>query len=533
MSWAGNNGGGGGDPYRSSSHRSDPDSTGRRSSDAVPPPGGPYGSREPRGECVEVSVAGAKLRDMDLFSKSDPFVVLYVRRPGEDGAAVGGGVGATADVGGGAGAWGASAAPPDGWDSPPAGGGGGTRGVSESLPPASSLSRSSASSGGRVKSASHRMSSATSGLLGGRGGGGGSGTSGGAVASPSILPPDLVDYTTPSGELWRYAGRTETVWNDLDPIFITKFYLPHGTDADGMVRLRFVVYDQDDESGSFKRQDFIGMAEVELSGLLRASAAGATRLMLADKKQRVSKKLGALLLAAQPLSVSPPVHRLELGLLFTSGCEFPQGESIFFVLSRRLRGVPTTSSTVATHDGEGASWTRVHRSGPMIAPPTVRDEFRFQDVALTEEQLCAGDRRRPLRLEVYVHRHKGDHVRVAATAPFSLAALEGGAGGGRGASGTPTGVGRLVLLATDAGWVAGGEIVANTHIVRREGAGGGAAGEGRTHPASWLGGGGGRPRSARDGGASEIVFRVSKLTWTRKGTTSGGGLLQKFKSTKF
>lgn len=526
MSWTGNNGGG--DPFRSTSHRSDPDSTGRRSSDATPPPGGPYGSREPRGECVEVSVAGEKLRDMDLFSKSDPFVVLYVRRPGEDVTALAAGEGATVEGGAGA----ASVA--DGWDSP---GGGGSRGYSDSLPPASSLSRSTASSGGRVKSASHRMSSATSGLLSGRGGGGlggGSGASGRAVASPSLLPPDLVDYITPSGELWRYAGRTETVWNDLDPIFITKFYLPYATEADTMVRLRLVVYDQDDESGSFKRQDFIGMAEVELAGLLRASAAGATQLTLADKKQRVSKKLGALLLAAQPLNVTLPVHRLELGLLFTAGCEFPPNESIFFVLSRRLRGVPANTSAAATHDGEGASWTRVHRSGPMIAPLTVRDEFRFQDVALTEEQLCAGDRRRPLRLEVYVHRHKGDHVRVAATAPFSLAALEGGAGGGRGASGTPTGVGRLVLLATEVGWVAGGEIVANTHIVRREGTGGGGAGEGRTHPASWLGGGGGRPRSSREGGgASEIVFRVSKLTWTRKGTTSGGGLLQKFKSTKF
>lgn len=519
MSWAGNNGGAGGDPFRSSSLRSDPDSTGRRSSDALPP-AGPYGSREPRGECVEVSVAGEKLRDMDLFSKSDPFVVLYVRRPGDDGAA-GGLVGATAE--------GAGGSPADGWDSP----GGGARGFSESLPPASSLSRSTASSsGGRVKSASHRMSSATSGLLGGRGGGGGSGPTGGPMASSSLLPPDLVDYTTPSGELWRYAGRTETVWNDLDPIFITKFYLLYASQADTMVRLRLVVYDQDDESGSFKRQDFIGMAEVELAGLLRSSAAGAARLTLADKKQRVSKKLGALFLAAQPLNVTIPVHRLELGLVFTSGCEFPPNESIFFVLSRRLRGVPASTTASATHEGEGASWTRVHRSGPMIAPPTVRDEFRFQDVALTEEQLCAGDRRRPLRLEVYVHRHKGDHVRVAATAPFSLAALEGGAGGGRGAAGTPTGVGRLVLLATEAGWVAGGEIVANTHIVRREGTGGGGGGEGRTHPASWLGGGGGRPRSSREGGgASEVVFRVSKLSWTRKGTTSGGGLLQKFKST--
>eukprot|EP00170_Pyropia_yezoensis_P006308 contig_25662_g6327 len=140
------------------------------------------------------------------------------------------------------------------------------------------------------------------------------------MASSSLLPPDLVDYTTPSGELWRYAGRTETVWNDLDPIFITKFYLPYASQADTMVRLRLVVYDQDDESGSFKRQDFIGMAEVELAGLLRSSAAGAARLTLADKKQRVSKKLGALFLAAQPLNVTIPVHRLELGLVFTSGC---------------------------------------------------------------------------------------------------------------------------------------------------------------------------------------------------------------------
>jgi len=506
--WGGYNGGdpgGSSSPLRSTSLRSDQSGGDRRSSDAGGGPH-PYGSREPRGECVEISIAGYKFRDMDFFSKSDPFVVLYVRRPGEDGSDVTGPGGAGDDGGNGDRAG---------------------RGLSASLPPLSAVL-----SGGRAKSASHRPSSGVSGALFGSSGGA-TASAGGAMASNSLLPPDLVDYVTPSGELWRYAGRTETVWNDLDPLFIAKFYLPAGAQSDAMVRLRFVVYDQDDESGTFKRQDFIGMAEIELAALLRGSAAGVARLPLADKRQRASRKLGTLLLAAQPLSVATPVHRLELGLVFTAGCEFPSGEQIFFVLSRRLRGIPATT---ATFEGDGVTWTRVHRSGPMIAPVAVKDEFRFQDVALTEEQLCAGDRRRPLRLEIYVHRHNGDHVRVASTAPFTLTALEGGAGGGRGASSTPTGAGPLALMASEAGWVAGGEIVANTHIVQRGGPASsmGSGAEGRTHPPSWLGGGGGRPASTRGGagGASEIVFRVSKLSWTRKGNSSGGGLLQKFKTTK-
>lgn len=63
---------------------------------------------------------------------------------------------------------------------------------------------------------------------------------------------------------FHLVGRTETVWDNLNPDFVTKFYLPFATEEDQNARILLECYDQDSKDNEIvsqdylKRQDFIG-----------------------------------------------------------------------------------------------------------------------------------------------------------------------------------------------------------------------------------------------------------------------------------
>lgn len=379
----------------------------------------------PVGRCVELSMSGHNLRDMDWFSKSDPFVVLFVR-------------------------------------------------------------------GGQGGYGSNMEGNTTN---------------------------DLLRKTTvPLGnrDEWRCIGQTEVVWNELSPHWVKKFYLPYQRSIQKAVRLRFEIFDQDDESGNLDKQDFLGIAECDLVQITRVKPR-IKSMTLMDRKLKEKKKLGSLIVSAEVIEATSPPHMVDVRFLFTVGCEMPHKESVFYVLSRAVSGAPEL-------------WTRIHRSGAMEPPKNwATAEFGFQDVSLTEEQLTAGDNERPLRIELYINRNNGSHMLAGRSQEFTLGALDTKRDGNR----YP-----LVPDPKSGAGLERGEITVNTQFVQRSRS---KPREQKSQTERFYAGANGN----RNGDAhmarrltplvglanSVIIFRAAKLNWSlSKG--GGRGILDRLKTTR-
>jgi len=63
-------------------------------------------------------------------------------------------------------------------------------------------------------------------------------------------------------------GRTETIEDDLNPIFKRKIYVDWN--PPGVVELQFAVYDVDEEADALKNKDLIGMMDIKLGDIILA-----------------------------------------------------------------------------------------------------------------------------------------------------------------------------------------------------------------------------------------------------------------------
>jgi len=68
---------------------------------------------------------------------------------------------------------------------------------------------------------------------------------------------------------WEEIGSTETVKDDNNPVFKKSFILDYYPDK--IQNLRFLIFDMDDESEEWKKNDFIGYMEKSITALLSGS----------------------------------------------------------------------------------------------------------------------------------------------------------------------------------------------------------------------------------------------------------------------
>lgn len=218
-----------------------------------------------------------------------------------------------------------------------------------------------------------------------------------------------------AGAQWRYVGETEVVWDALSPIFVGKLRLPW--DLCDRLNARFEVFDMDNSDSPLEKQDFLGAVEVPLNEVTNARNVS---LALRDKRGRSRGAHGALRVCTDRYLYSPATEArtFTLRVVFGAMSGVPGGTRIFYVLSR---GAPLAVGPSA-NSNEIPGWEYMHRSGALQAP-TVRRDWAFQDATLREESLTSGDPQRLLRLELYLHRANGTHLRVGATNTFSLAEL--------------------------------------------------------------------------------------------------------------
>ena len=75
----------------------------------------------------------------------------------------------------------------------------------------------------------------------------------------------------PGSNEYQDYGRTEIIWDNLNPDFQKKFIMEYHFEVHQM--LRFLVYDVDDETFSnLDKQDFLGMIDCSLGEIVTGQA---------------------------------------------------------------------------------------------------------------------------------------------------------------------------------------------------------------------------------------------------------------------
>lgn len=231
------------------------------------------------------------------------------------------------------------------------------------------------------------------------------------TAHPPTNGPDRTSFA-PN---WHYMAETEVVWNTLSPSFVTKFRIPWALRA--RFTARFEVYDMDAHDAPLTKQDFLGALEVPLHAI---TAVRNSLYTLCDKRGRVRPAFGELRICVDRYAFAAVPRQLTLRVVFSPGAGIPAGTQIFFVISR---GAPL--SLDSTDGARMPGWEHLHRSGALTAPAD-RREWTFQDASLREDAITAGDPDRLLKLELFLHRSNGAHLRICATPTFSLRTLRSG-----------------------------------------------------------------------------------------------------------
>jgi len=301
-------------------------------------------------QCIQLSLGGRNLKDLDFLSKSDPFVVLYVRD--EDAALAG---------------------------------------FCEDMRDALV---SVASSGGQLNNSMSVVGS------------------GGTTPSKVTCKADLV---TSAG--WTLLGKTETVWDNLDPDFVSKFYFPSGAPEANEISIRAVFYDEDNDDRDLSKHDLIGFCEFKLREVLLK---GTLQVQLMNAKGKPDPKCGMGYFVGEELDVAKAkVRQFDIEVCFGPDCHIPRGtrgpREMFFILKRLAKGSPSSI------DGTNA-WISTYRSGKATPPINPGQEFRFQECNIDSLALYADDEERPFRLELYIYNKKGNHL-LAGTAEMTLKLL--------------------------------------------------------------------------------------------------------------
>ena len=190
-----------------------------------------------------------------------------------------------------------------------------------------------------------------------------------------------LDICFADGDRWSTIGRTETRQNDLNPTWAKLFLIEFHFES--VQYLKVEVYDQDSSSpDKLKDQDFIGSTEFTLGQLMGAEGQSGSFPLCRGKS--TVKHQGSLLVRAEEANVSGETVGLCLCASGLANMDGFFGKSDPFLVISRLR----------EDDG---SWMQVHKT------ETIDNNLnpRWKRIELPLQQLCNGDHKRPLRIQVF------------------------------------------------------------------------------------------------------------------------------------
>lgn len=188
---------------------------------------------------------------------------------------------------------------------------------------------------------------------------------------------------------WTEIGRTEIVANNLNPQFVTKIYTSYNFEQQEF--LKFIVYDCDTSFQSsdaskidLSKQDFEGMAETSLAGIISSSVKGPWVGSLVSHR---GKPRGEIIIIAEELAKS----NYDVAAAFR--------------ISNLLHGNRTRPFLRFSKLREDGGYTPCYRS--EVAKGSLYPVFKNVNTSLL--QLCNGDVYRPIKVELFDWERNGSH----------------------------------------------------------------------------------------------------------------------------
>ncbi|KAF1795759.1 Copine [Phytophthora cactorum] len=187
-----------------------------------------------------------------------------------------------------------------------------------------------------------------------------------SLSAKSLKDRDIISKSDPfavlyvkSGSGWTKLGKTEAKKDDLNPTWAKLFLVEYHFES--VQQLKVEVYDQDSSSpDKLKDQDFIGGAEFTLGQLMGAPA------------------------RAEEAKASSEAVRFRFSATSLANMDGMFSKSDPFLVISRLRE-------------DGQSWTQVHRTETI--DNNLNPNWRVFELPM--QQLCNGDPKRPLSLQVF------------------------------------------------------------------------------------------------------------------------------------
>eukprot|EP01047_Picozoa_sp_COSAG01_P050518 COSAG01_NODE_5116_length_4457_cov_5.704161_4_plen_530_part_00 len=200
--------------------------------------------------------------------------------------------------------------------------------------------------------------------------------------------PMVVVRSEESPGVWREVGKTETIWDNLNPKFSTAFKVSYYFEREQ--NFRFECYDIDDESqrGNLAAQDFIGAtAAVRLSEIVTC-AGGRTVALLSREGQDLGH--GRITVTAEEMSGANDDVQLSIRGEGLAALNLFGGSDPVLVLHR------------AAEDGR---WLKVFETEPVMSDVNPR----WSPISISSRKLCSNDAHRPVLLEVMDWERSGAH----------------------------------------------------------------------------------------------------------------------------
>ncbi|KAG3104710.1 Copine-3 [Phytophthora cactorum] len=209
-----------------------------------------------------------------------------------------------------------------------------------------------------------------------------------SLSAKSLKDRDIISKSDPfavlyvkSGSGWTKLGKTEAKKDDLNPTWAKLFLVEYHFES--VQQLKVEVYDQDSSSpDKLKDQDFIGGAEFTLGQLM--GAPGQSGSFLLTRGKSTSKHQGSLLVKAEEAKASSEAVRFRFSATSLANMDGMFSKSDPFLIISRLRE-------------DGQSWTQVHRTETI--DNNLNPNWRVFELPM--QQLCNGDPKRPLSLQVF------------------------------------------------------------------------------------------------------------------------------------
>ncbi|XP_041349780.1 copine-8-like [Gigantopelta aegis] len=180
---------------------------------------------------------------------------------------------------------------------------------------------------------------------------------------------------------WREFGRTEIIWNNLNPDFVKKFVMHYYFEQSQ--KLMFEIYDVDSNSADLSKHDFLGRMECTLGEIVSANK-------LVRNLRGPKKKCGTITVGAEELSSCKEQCTMQF-------CAHKLDKKDFFGKSD-----PFLTFSRSNEDG---SYTVVHRT--EVIKRTLNPTWK--PFILSIRTLCNGDYDRCIKIECYDWDADGGH----------------------------------------------------------------------------------------------------------------------------